>query len=68
MSGVVVERSVPRLVAEADVRLLRDNVALTAVVTNKAGTFSFSSVPRGPLNIQVLIRSNLTRILGLFSA
>jgi hypothetical protein len=68
ISGVLVERSSPRLLAEADVSLLRDNVPLTAVVTNKAGTFSFSSVPRGPLNIQVLIRSNRTRILGMFSA
>jgi hypothetical protein len=68
ISGAVVECSSPRLVSEAEVSLLRDNVALTAAVTNKAGTFSFSSVPRGPLNIQVLIRSNLTRILGMFSA
>jgi hypothetical protein len=68
ISGAIVERSAPRLVADAEVGLLRDNVALISAVTTKAGTFSFSSVPSGPLNIQVLIRSNLTRILGLFSA
>jgi hypothetical protein len=68
INGAILERSSPRLVAGAEVSLLRDNVALATAVTGKAGTFSFSSVPRGPLNIQILIRPNLSRIIGMFSA
>ena len=68
INGAILERSSPRLVAQAEVSLLRDNVALTSAVTDKAGTFSFSSVPRGPLNLQVVIRPNRSRILGMFSA
>jgi hypothetical protein len=68
ISGAILERSSPSLVANAEVSLLRDNVALATTVTGKAGTFSFSSVPRGPLNIQILIRSDLWRIIGVFSA
>jgi hypothetical protein len=65
--GQILERSSPRLAAQAEVSLLKDNVALMATVADSTGTFKFSAVPRGPLNIQVVIRANLWRILGMFS-
>jgi hypothetical protein len=65
--GQILERSSPRLAALAEISLLKDNDPLTTAVTDNTGTFSFPSVPRGPLNIQVLIRANLWRILGMFS-
>jgi hypothetical protein len=65
--GQILERSSPRLAAQAEISLLRDNVVLTTAITDSAGIFRFRSVPRGPLNAQILIRANLWRILGLFS-
>jgi len=65
--GQILERSSPRLAAQAEVSLLKDNDVLTTAITDNTGTFNFPSVPRGPLNVQVLIRANLWRILGLFS-
>jgi hypothetical protein len=65
--GQILERCSPRLAAHAEVTLLKDNLALTTIVADNTGTFKFPSAPRGPLNIQVLIRANSWRILGMFS-
>ena len=65
--GQILERSSPRLAAQAEISLLKDNVVLTTAITDKTGTFSFPSVPRGPLNVQILLRANLWRILGMFA-
>jgi hypothetical protein len=65
--GQILERSSPRLAAQAEVSLLKDNVPLTTTITDNTGTFKFPAVPRGPMNIQILIRANLWRILGMFS-
>jgi len=65
--GQFLERSSPRLSAQAEISLLKDNVVLTTAITDKTGTFSFPSVPRGPLNVQILLRANLWRILGMFT-
>lgn len=65
--GQIVERSSPRLAAQAEISLLKDNVVLTTAITDNTGTFRFSAVPRGPLNVHVLIRANVWRILGMFS-
>jgi len=65
--GQILERSSPRLVAQAEVSLMKDNVVLTAAIADNTGTFSFPFVPRGPLNVQILIRVNQWRILGMFS-
>jgi len=65
--GQILERGSPRLVAQAEVSLLKDNVVLYAATADKTGTFSFPFVPRGPLNVQILIRSSEWRILGMFS-
>ncbi len=65
--GQILERSSPRLVAQAEISLMKDNVVLTAVIADNTGTFSFPSVPPGPLNVQVLIRPNQWPIFGMFS-
>ncbi len=65
--GQILERSSPRLAAHSEVSLLKDNVSLMATISDSTGTFKFSAAPRGPLNIQVVIRTNLSRILGVFS-
>jgi len=65
--GQILERSSPRLVAQAEISLLKDNAVLYAAIADKNGTFSFPFVPRGPLNFQILIRPNEWRILGMFS-
>jgi len=65
--GQILERSSPRLVAHAEISLLKDNVVLSAAIADKTGTFSFPSVGRGPLNVQILIRHYEWRILGMFS-
>jgi len=65
--GQILERSSPRLVAHAEISLMKDNVVLSAAIADNTGTFSFPSVPRGPLNVQILLRANQWRILGMFS-
>jgi hypothetical protein len=65
--GQILERSSPRLAANAEISLLKDNVTVTSTISDSTGTFKFSVVPRGPMNIQVLIRPSRWRILGMFS-
>ena len=65
--GQILERSSPRFAAQAEVSMLKDNVVLTTMLTDNIGSFKFLSVPRGPLNLQILIRPHLWRILGMFS-
>jgi len=67
ITGQILERNSPRLAAQAEINLLKDNVVLTTTITDNTGTFRFLSVPRGPLNTEIVFRANLWRILGMFS-
>jgi hypothetical protein len=65
--GQIFERSSPRLAAQAEISLLKDNAVWTTAISDNTGAFRFPCVPHGPLNVQILIRANQWRILGMFS-
>ena len=53
--------------ASLEVRLLQDNTAIDAVTTTDLGEFLFRTTSASAFSIEILIRSNLSRILGTFS-
>jgi hypothetical protein len=65
--GQVLERGSSQFLQSAEIALMRESMPLSTAVTDHLGEFKFSSMTqRGPVNIQILVRSNLWRILGNF--
>jgi hypothetical protein len=65
--GQILEKKSERLLSGVEVRLLRDNAAIGSETTNDAGEFRFSGVLPGLLALEILLRPNLTRVVGTFT-
>jgi len=65
--GQILERDTTTLLPHLEVRLLKDGMPLSSTTSDSSGTFKFSDVPRGSLNILVVIPQHSLRILGSFS-
>ena len=65
--GQVLERGTKNLLKDLEVRLMREGVPITTALSDSVGVFTFSDVPRGSLNILVVIPQCLSRILGALS-
>jgi hypothetical protein len=62
--GQVLERSTKTLLKNLDVRLMKDGMPLGNTTSDSHGVFNFTDVPRGALNILVIIPQYTSRILG----
>ena len=65
--GQVLERGTMNLLKDLEVRLMREGMPLTTVISDNVGVFKFNDIPRGSLNILVVIPQCLSRILGTLS-
>jgi hypothetical protein len=65
--GQVLERGTTSLLKDLEVRLLKQSMPITTVISDSLGAFKFSNVPHGTFNILVVIPQHLARVLGTFS-
>jgi len=65
--GQILERDTTTLLPHLEVRLMKDGMPLGSTTSDSSGIFKFSDVPRGSLNILVVIPQHSLRILGAFS-
>ena len=65
--GQVLERGTQNLLKDLEVRLMREGMPITTAMSDSVGVFKFNDVPRGSLNILVVIPQCLSRILGTLS-
>jgi len=65
--GQILERDTTTLLPHLEVRLMKDGMPLGSTTSDSSGTFKFSDVPRGSLNILVVLPHHSLRILGAFS-
>ena len=65
--GQVLERGTKSLLKDLEVRLMKESMPITTVVSDSLGTFKFSNIYHGSFNILVVIPQHLSRILGAFS-
>jgi hypothetical protein len=65
--GQVLERGTKNLLKDLEVRLMKESMTITSVISDSLGAFKFSDVPHGSLNILIVIPQHLSRILGAFS-
>jgi len=64
--GQVLERGTRNLLKDLEVRLLKQSMTIRTGMSDNLGTFKFTDVPHGSLNILVVIPQYLSRILGAF--
>jgi hypothetical protein len=62
--GQVLERGTTNFLKDTEVRLMKESIALITATSDSIGMFKFSSVPRGSLNLLVIIPQSSLRILG----
>jgi hypothetical protein len=65
--GQVLERGTKNLLKDLEVRLMKQSMTITTVISDSLGVFKLSDVPLGSLNILVVIPQYFSRILGEFS-
>jgi len=65
--GQVLERRTKNFLTDLEVRLMQDSRLIRTTISDNLGVFKFSDVPRGPLNILVVIPQCSSRILGALS-
>jgi hypothetical protein len=65
--GQVLGRDAAPATSSLEVHLLQDNKPVDAVTTSDLGEFLFRTTSAGAFSLEILIRSNLSRILGTFS-
>jgi hypothetical protein len=65
--GQVLENGASDFSAPSEVQLLKHAMPIARTLSDPGNEFRFSSVPKGPLNILVVIPQSLTRIFGTFS-
>ena len=65
--GQVLERGTKSLLKDLEVRLIKESMPITTVISDSLGAFKFSDIPHGSLNILVVIPQYSSRILGAFS-
>jgi hypothetical protein len=64
--GQVLERGTQNLLEDLEIRLMKEGMEITTTISDSLGAFKFSDVPRGSLNILVVIPQHLSRLLGAF--
>jgi hypothetical protein len=62
--GQVLERGTTNFLTDTEVRLMKESIPLVTASSDNIGMFKFSSVPRGSLNVLVIIPQSSLRILG----
>jgi hypothetical protein len=63
--GQVLERDAKTLLKDVvEVRLMREGMPITSTMSDGVGVFGFDDVPRGSLNILVVLPSRRKRLLG----
>jgi hypothetical protein len=62
--GQVLEKSTSQFLTEVEVRLLKAQRTIEVRAADNLGEFRFSSVPKGPLSLEILIRPQRQRIIG----
>ena len=65
--GQILERGTTNLLKQVPVHLMKESTAISATASDNVGAFKFIDVPRGSLNILVIIPQNSVRILGSFT-
>jgi hypothetical protein len=65
--GQIIERRSKNLLNNLEVRLLREATPISRAISDKLGMFEFLDVPRGSLNILVMLPQHSSRIFGSFS-
>src|SRR6266850_143690 len=62
--GQVLERDVKSLLKDGvEVRLMKEGMPITTTISDAVGVFGFDDVPRGSLNILVVLPHHLARVL-----
>jgi hypothetical protein len=64
LMGQLLERGTTNLLNRLQVRLIKGGMTLDTTTSDSVGTFKFGAVPRGSLDILILIPQYLERILG----
>jgi hypothetical protein len=62
--GQVFERGAKDLLCDLKVSLMKEGMPIATTTSDNLGVFKFSNIPRGPLNILVVIPQHSSRILG----
>src|SRR2546425_303736 len=65
--GQVLERGTKSLLQDLEIRLMKESMPITTVISDSLGTFKFSNISTGSFNILVVIPQHHSRILGAFS-
>ena len=65
--GQVLERGTKSLLQDLEIRLMKESLPITTVISDSLGTFKFSNISTGSFNILVVIPQHHSRILGAFS-
>jgi hypothetical protein len=65
--GQILGKDPDQFPPEMEVRLLQDTRPIDVATTNSLGEFRFGNVPHGALNLEILLRANLSRIVGTFT-
>jgi hypothetical protein len=65
--GQMLERSTKDLLSNMEVHLIKDSMPITTALSDSLGMFNLIHVPRGSLNIIVVIPHRLLRIVGEFA-
>ena len=65
--GQIIERRTKDYLKDVQVLLLRDAIPIGRTIPDSLGVFEFIDVPRGPLNILVMLPEHSLRIFGTFS-
>jgi hypothetical protein len=65
--GQDLDRGTKDVLKGLEVRLMKEAMPITTVVSDSVGVFKFGHVPHGSLNILVTIHQYFSRILGAFS-
>jgi hypothetical protein len=65
--GQVLERDTANLLKHVAVRLMKEGTPVSTTTSDGVGVFKFTDVPRGSLNILVIIPQHLMRLLAGFA-
>jgi len=66
--GQVLERDTKSLLKDlVEVRLMKEGMPMTTTMSDSLGVFRFTDVPRGSMNILVVLRQHFARVLGAVS-
>ena len=67
VTGHILEKGTRQPVSGAEIRMMKENVVLNTATSDNLGSFKFSGVPTGSLNVLVVISDHFLRIFGNFS-